>query len=59
MLKSKRDTRGIFTRWRRVSLRAQGVVVLAFPMAVLFAALFSVYWAESGVRSADQTVSHS
>jgi PAS domain S-box-containing protein len=28
-------------------------------MAVLFAALFSVYWAESGVRSADQTVSHS
>jgi PAS domain S-box-containing protein len=48
----------IFTRWSRVSLRAQGVAVLAFPMAVLFATLFTIYWAEGDVRSADTIVGH-
>ncbi len=50
------DTSNIFTRWSRVSLRAQGVAVLAFPMAVLFATLFSIFWAEGDVHSADAVV---
>jgi len=32
--------------------------VLAFPMAVLFATLFTIYWAEGDVRSADSVVGH-
>ena len=31
--------RGVLSRWWRVSLRAQGVAVLAVPMAALFVAL--------------------
>ena len=42
--------------WSRVSLRAQGVSVLLFPMAVLFAALFTIYWADGDVRNADSIV---
>src|SRR5579863_8000092 len=57
MLAPKRDTKATFARWRRVSLRAQGVAVLAFPIAALFAALFSIYWAETGIGSADRTIS--
>src|SRR5581483_282418 len=49
---------GIFSRWSCVSLRAQGVAVLAFPMAVLFATLFTIYWAEGDVRTADSVVGH-
>lgn len=59
MKDAKGDNPATSARWRRVSLRAQGVAVLAFPMAALFVALFSVYWAEIDVRSAEQTVSHS
>src|SRR6266567_926848 len=50
------NTRDVPTRWWRVSLRAKGVAVLAWPMAALFAALFSIYLVEGGVREADQTV---
>ena len=57
MKDAKGDNPATFARWRRVSLRAQGVAVLAFPMAVLFAALFSFYWAEIEVRGAEQTFS--
>jgi PAS domain S-box-containing protein len=56
---SKRDSQGTLARWRRVSLRAQGVAVLVFPMAVLFAALFSVYWAEIDVHTAESALSQS
>jgi PAS domain S-box-containing protein len=56
MLAPKRDTKATFARWRRVSLRAQGVAVLAFPIAALFVALFSTYWAEIDISSADQTI---
>lgn len=59
MKDAKGDNPATFARWRRVSLRAQGVAVLVFPMAVLFAALFSVYWAEIEVRGAEQTFSRS
>lgn len=52
------DHSGVFSRWSRVSLRAQGVSVLAFPIAVLFATLFTIYWGEGDVRDADNTVSH-
>jgi PAS domain S-box-containing protein len=51
----KRDS----NRWIRVSLRAQGVAVLTFPIAALFVALFSVYWADEDVRNADAALSHS
>ena len=44
--------------WWRVSLRAKGVAVLVTPLAALFAALFSVYWVDGDVRSADQSVVH-
>ncbi len=47
------ENRNFFSRWSRVSLRAQGVSVLVFPVAVLFAALFTIYWADGDVRSAD------
>jgi PAS domain S-box-containing protein len=59
MSQPARESRTTVARWRRVSLRAQGVAVLAFPMAVLFAALFSIYWAEVEVRNAEQIVSRS
>jgi PAS domain S-box-containing protein len=59
MKDAKGDNLPTSARWRRVSLRAQGVAVLAFPLAALFVALFSVYWAEIDMRSAEQTVSHS
>jgi PAS domain S-box-containing protein len=42
-------------RWFRVSLRAQGVAVLAVPLAALFAALLSIYWLEGNIRDAEQT----
>lgn len=53
----KHESPGTFARWRRVSLRAQGVANLVFPMAVLFAALFLIYQAEMDMRDADQAVS--
>ena len=59
MAAPKHNSPGAFARWRRVSLRAQGVAVLAFPLAVLFAGLFSIYWAEIDARSADEIVSRS
>jgi PAS domain S-box-containing protein len=37
-------------------LRAQGVSVLVFPVTVLFAALFTIYWADGDVRSADALI---
>jgi len=43
-------------RWWRVSLRARGVSVLAFPLAVLFIMLFAIYWAEGRVHNADDEV---
>ena len=42
--------------WWRVSLRAQGIAVLAVPLAALFAALFSIFWMEGAVHQADETV---
>ncbi|MDR3698252.1 MAG: ATP-binding protein [Candidatus Sulfopaludibacter sp.] len=50
------ENRDFFSRWSRVSLRAQGVGVLVFPVAVLFAALFTIYWSDSDVRSADAVI---
>ncbi len=47
---------GLFGRWSRASLRAQGVTVLLFPLAVLFAALFAVYGADGDVWNADALV---
>src|SRR3954452_23936427 len=47
--------RALLSRFR-LSLRAQGVAVLAVPLAALFAALFSIYWVEGDVNKADQTV---
>ncbi len=47
---------GLFARWSRASLRAQGISVLLFPMGVLFAALFAIYWADGDVRNADLRV---
>ena len=47
------ENRDFFSRWSRVSLRAQGVSVLVFPVAVLFAALFTIYWTDGDVRRAD------
>jgi PAS domain S-box-containing protein len=55
----KRDPHGGRARWTRVSLRAQGVAVLTFPIAALFVALFSVYWADENGRYAEALVSHS
>jgi len=43
-------------RWFRVSLRSQSVATMVVPMAALFAALFSIYWAEGEIRDAEQTV---
>jgi PAS domain S-box-containing protein len=40
----------------RLSLRAQGAGGLVFPMAILFLALFSVYWAEQRLRSGERAV---
>jgi len=40
----------------RLSLRAQGAGGLVFPMAILFLALFSVYWAEQRLRSGERLV---
>ncbi len=45
--------RGVLIRWWRVSLRAQGVAVLAVPMAALFVALFTISWVEGDVGEAD------
>src|SRR5579863_9187853 len=59
MVQSKGGTPDRFARWRRVSLRSRGVAVLAFPMAVLFAALFTIYGAETDVRNAGQIVARS
>ena len=50
------ENRDFFSRWSRVSLRAQGVSVLVFPVAVLFAALFTIYWTDGDVRSADSGI---
>jgi PAS domain S-box-containing protein len=50
------DTSHISARWSRVSLRAQGMTVLLFPMAVLFATLFTIFWAEGDVRNAETIV---
>jgi PAS domain S-box-containing protein len=50
------DTSHISARWSRVSLRAQGMTVLLFPMAVLFATLLTIFWAEGDVRDAENTV---
>jgi len=50
------DTSHISARWSRVSLRAQGMTVLLFPMAVLFATLFTIFWAEGDVRDAETIV---
>src|SRR5690348_10978308 len=57
MAAPKHNSPGTFARWRRVSLRAQAVAVLAFPMAVLFTALFTIYWAEIDAHNADDIVS--
>ncbi len=46
----------IWRRWSRVSLRAQGVGALVFPMAVLFVAIFAIYWAETELRATELTV---
>jgi len=46
----------IWRRWSRVSLRAQGVGALVFPMAVLFVAIFAIYWAEADLRVTELTV---
>lgn len=43
-------------RWTRVSLRAQGVAVLTFPIAALFVMLFSVYWADADSRSEEAAI---
>ena len=43
-------------QWLRVSLRAQGVAPLVLPLGALFAALCFIFWMESDVREADQTV---
>ena len=43
-------------QWLRVSLRAQGVAPLVVPLGALFAALCFIFWMESDVREADQTV---
>jgi len=40
----------------RFSLRAQGAGFLVFPMAILFLALFSVYWAEQGLKGGERVV---
>ena len=48
--------RSVLSRWWRVSLRAKGVVVLAVPMATLFAALFTIAWVEGDVGETDATV---
>src|ERR1051326_1444365 len=45
-------------RWFRMSLRAQGVLVLAVPIAALFSVLFSIYSVEATVGSAEQAVEH-
>jgi hypothetical protein len=50
------SSRGVLSRWWRVSLRAKGVAVLAVPMAALFAALFTISWVEGDVGEADATV---
>jgi PAS domain S-box-containing protein len=47
---------GALARHSRVSLRAQGVAVLVFPLAALFAALFAIYWADGFVRDAEHTI---
>jgi len=49
---------GFLARWSRMSLRARGVAALSVPMAALFAALFSIYWAESAAAQADLVVAH-
>src|ERR1039458_6543728 len=48
--------RGVLSRWWRASLRAQGVAVLAVPMAALFVALFTISWVEGDVGEADAMV---
>jgi PAS domain S-box-containing protein len=55
----KRDSHRSLAHWTRVSLRAQGVAVLTFPIAALFVALFSVYWADGEGRYAEAVVDHS
>src|ERR1019366_1909131 len=48
--------RSVLSRWWRVSLRAQGVAVLAVPMAALFVALFTIFWVEGDVGEAGAMV---
>ena len=50
------DRPGVVAQWARVSLRAKGVAALAVPMAALFAALFSIYFAETEAARGDATV---
>ncbi len=50
------ESTGLLAHWSRVSLRAQGVSVLVFPVAVLFAALFTIYWADGDLRNTEAVV---
>jgi PAS domain S-box-containing protein len=50
------DSRNLFARWFRLSLRARGVAVLVVPIAALFVALFSVYWMERESSDAERTL---
>lgn len=52
---SKDRAPSILKRWSRVSLRAQGVGALVFPMAVLFVAIFTIYWAENDLHVTELT----
>lgn len=57
MVSEQNSSGGVRARhWGRLSLRAQGIGVLAFPMAVLFVTLFAIYWAEGSVHGAEETV---
>jgi len=50
--------RHVLRRWWHVSLRAKGVVVLAAPMAALFAVLIAIRTFEGDAQEAEQHIDH-
>ncbi len=56
MADSKDGAPPVRRSWWRVSLRAQGIGALVFPMAVLLVAIFAIYFAEADLRVSELAV---
>ena len=54
MLEKSSRTKGLLSRWLRLSLRSKGVAVLTIPLSALVVAQFAIYQVEGDVASVDQ-----